>query len=99
MRKIIIKTESFSVTYDGKFNAINFVMISRKDIGYGKVAVFLLPTHTGTLESQTILVEMKIACYCTPVMRSGMITHVMIPSMSNLCVKFWLEESTEMVCF
>ena len=62
---------------------------SRKDIGFGRAAVFLWHSLIGFLENRTILREIKIVClfaHFTPVEKIGMITIVMIPTW-NLCVK------------
>ena len=70
----------------------------RKENGFGKAAAFLLVTQSGLLANRTML-EMKIVCLSTKVIRNGVITIVTIPSISNLCVKSMLEINQQVFLF
>ena len=66
-------------------------MFSRKDNGFGRAAAFLLVTQIGIVANRTIMVEVKIVCLSTKIIRNGMMTIVIVPMLSNLCVKSMLE--------
>ena len=66
-------------------------LLSRKENGFGRAAAFLLVTQIGVLDNQTVMVEIKIVCLSTEVIRNGMISIVIGPIMPNLCVKLMLE--------
>ena len=64
-------------------------LFSRKDIGFGRAAAFLLITQIGVMANQTV--EIEIVCLSAKVIRNGMMAIVIIPVLSNLCVKSMLE--------
>ena len=63
------------------------VLFFRKDIGFGRTAVFLL------LSESIIVVKINIVCISTDMITNGRLPIVMTPCGSNLYVKSMLEIS------
>ena len=68
-------------------------LFSRKDIGFGRAAVYSSVTPIGDLANRTMMVEMVIVCISTAVVRNGMMPIVIGAVVSNLCVKLMHETS------